>query len=409
MKLNKKMLLASTLALSVFAATNVQAEEASTNQNWAPRSVEEVKADLANQGNTTTYTVKSGDTLSTIAEAMGIDVNVLAKVNSIADVNVIYPDTVITATYDANYNATGVTIQVADQSAPQASVDLSNNQVTVGDTTTSLDAIETPASSEAPATDNSQAMPEPEAPASEQAQTSESQDQEAPASEMADQSLASSEATGQDQGQSETADQSAPEAEQQQIMANRLAPQADEQAGDQAASSEMPAASSEDNQSETPAPASESQAQEQATPAQADQAPVAQEAEQPTATEQAAPQNSNVNTDGLQPSAANFANDVANKYGTTDIYGLRAGDSGDHGSGNAVDVMTYDNTQLGQEVADYATSNMEANNISYVIYQQKFYAPTDNKYGPAYTWNEMPDRGDATANHMDHVHVSFNN
>ncbi len=71
--------------------------------------------------------------------------------------------------------------------------------------------------------------------------------------------------------------------------------------------------------------------------------------------------------------------------------------------------MTYDNTQLGQEVADYATSNMEANNISYVIYQQKFYAPTDNKYGPAYTWNEMEDRGDATANHMDHVHVSFNN
>ncbi|WP_032800441.1 LysM peptidoglycan-binding domain-containing protein, partial [Streptococcus sobrinus] len=103
MKLNKKMLLASTLALSVFAATQVQAEEANANQNWTPRSVEEVKADLANQGDTTTYTVKSGDTLSTIAQAMGIDVNVLAKVNAIADVNVIYPDTVITATYDANH------------------------------------------------------------------------------------------------------------------------------------------------------------------------------------------------------------------------------------------------------------------------------------------------------------------
>lgn len=387
------MLLASTLALSVFAATNVQAEEASTNQNWAPRSVEEVKADLANQGDTTTYTVKSGDTLSTIAEAMGIDVNVLAKVNSIADVNVIFPGTVISATYDANHNATDVTIQGAGQETPQASVDLSNNQVTVGENTTSLDDIETPASSEAPATDNSQAMPAPEAPASEGAQTSEVSDQAAATSEVADQG----------QAQSATADQAAPVADQGQGA------QADNQANDQSASSEMPAASSEDNQSETPAPASESQAQDQATPAQADQAPVAQEAEHPTATEQAAPQNSNVNTDGLQPSAANFANDVANKYGTTDIYGVRQGDSGDHGSGNAVDVMTYDNTQLGQEVADYATSNMEANNISYVIYQQKFYAPTDNKYGPAYTWNEMPDRGDATANHMDHVHVSFNN
>lgn len=399
MKLNKKMLLASTLALSVFAATQVQAEEANANQNWTPRSVEEVKADLANQGDTTTYTVKSGDTLSTIAQAMGIDVNVLAKVNAIADVNVIYPDTVITATYDANHNATGVTIQAADQSAPQASVDLSNNQVTVGDTTTSLDAIETPASSEAPATDNSQAMPAPEAPASEGAQTSEVSDQAAATSEVADQG----------QAQSATAEQATPVADQGQGA------QAAPQANDQSASSEMPAASSEDNQSEAPAPASESQAQAaEATPVeadsvQADQAPAAQEAEQPSATEQAAPQNPNINTDGLQPSAANFANDVANKYGTTDVYGLRPGDPGDHGTGNAVDVMTYDNTQLGQEVADYATSNMEANNISYVIYQQKFYAPTENKYGPAYTWNQMPDRGDATANHMDHVHVSFNN
>ncbi len=403
MKLNKKMLLASTLALSVFAATQVQAEEANANQNWTPRSVEEVKADLANQGDTTTYTVKSGDTLSTIAQAMGIDVNVLAKVNAIADINAIYPDTVITATYDANHNATGVTIQAADQSAPQASVDLSNNQVTVGDTTTSLDAIETPASSEAPATDNSQAMPAPEAPASEGAQTSEVSDQAAATSEVADQG----------QAQSATAEQVAPVADQGQGA--QAAPQADNQANDQSASSEMPAASSEDNQSEAPAPASESQAQAvevtpvEADSVQADQAPAAQEAEQPSATEQAAPQNPNINTDGLQPSAANFANDVANKYGTTDVYGLRPGDPGDHGTGNAVDVMTYDNTQLGQEVADYATSNMEANNISYVIYQQKFYAPTENKYGPAYTWNQMPDRGDATANHMDHVHVSFNN
>ncbi len=407
MKLNKKMLLASTLALSVFAATQVQAEEANANQNWTPRSVEEVKADLANQGDTTTYTVKSGDTLSTIAQAMGIDVNVLAKVNAIADVNVIYPDTVITVTYDANHNATGVTIQAADQSAPQASVDLSNNQVIVGDTTTSLDTIETPASSEAPAADQSQAMPAPEAPASEGAQTSEVSDQAAATSEVADQGQAQSETVA--QGASEVAQPAADQGQADNNQASDQAASQEQASGNQAASSEIPAASSEDNQSETPAPASESQAQEQATPAQADQAPVAQEAAQPTATEQAAPQNPNINTDGLQPSAANFANDVANKYGTTDIYGVRQGDSGDHGSGNAVDVMTYDNTQLGQEVADYATSNMEANNISYVIYQQKFYAPTENKYGPAYTWNQMPDRGDATANHMDHVHVSFNN
>lgn len=400
MKFNKKMLLASTLALSIFAATKVQAEDVNANQNWTPRSVEEVKADLANQGDTTTYTVKPGDTLSTIAEAMGIDVTVLAKVNAIADVNVIFPGTVITATYDANHSATGVTIQAADQTAPQASVDLSNNQVTVGDNTTSLDAIETPTSSEAPAADTSQAMPAPEAPASEQAQTS----------EVASQAPVSSETANQAQAETVNPDNQATDAAQpvaEQVQADQTAPQAQEPASEQAASSEMPVASSEDNLSEASVPVSESQAQAEAPADQ--QAPVAPEAEQPTATEQAAPQNASVDTTGLQPSAANFANDVANRYGTTDIGGVRPGDSGDHGTGNAVDVMTYDDTQLGQEVANYATSNMEANNISYVIYQQKFYAPTDNIYGPAYTWNDMPDRGDATANHMDHVHVSFNN
>lgn len=35
-------------------------------------------------------------------------------------------------------------------------------------------------------------------------------------------------------------------------------------------------------------------------------------------------------------------------------------------------------------------------------------APFDSKYGPANTWNPMPDRGSVTENHYDHVHVSMN-
>lgn len=50
---------------------------------------------------------------------------------------------------------------------------------------------------------------------------------------------------------------------------------------------------------------------------------------------------------------------------------------------------------------------MQENGISYIIWKQRFYAPVNNIYGPANTWNEMPDRGSVTENHYDHVHVSF--
>jgi hypothetical protein len=33
--------------------------------------------------------------------------------------------------------------------------------------------------------------------------------------------------------------------------------------------------------------------------------------------------------------------------------------------------------------------------------------PQNNIYGPENTWNLMPNRGGVTANHYDHVHVSF--
>ncbi len=42
------------------------------------------------------------------------------------------------------------------------------------------------------------------------------------------------------------------------------------------------------------------------------------------------------------------------------------------------------------------------------LLETRFYAPFDSKYGPANTWNPMPDRGSVTENHYDHVHVSMN-
>lgn len=340
MKFNKKMLFASTLALSLFASANVQAEEQS--ENWAPRSVEAVKADLVNQGNSSVYTVKYGDTLGTIAEAMSVDVNILAKVNQISNINLIFPDTTITATYDDQHNATGLTIEGAntDQSA---SVDFSTNEVTVDGATSSLDSVETPDVSQAPA-----ASPAAPAPA-EQVPVPQAPVNTVPIAQTPAEVPAS-------------------------------APEVPAVPAQETAATEQPQAAS-------PTPT--------AAPAEAQPAPVAQSGV-------------NVDTTGLQPQAAAFAADVANTYGVTDIGTVRQGDSSDHGSGLAVDFMVPQGSELGDQVAQYAASNVEANDISYVIWEQQFYAPTDNVYGPANTWNQMPDRGDATANHYDHVHVSFN-
>ena len=78
------------------------------------------------------------------------------------------------------------------------------------------------------------------------------------------------------------------------------------------------------------------------------------------------------------------------------------------GKGRAVDVMVPVGSEVGNQVAQYAVDNIANAGISYVIYRQHFYAPVDNIYGPANTWNQMPDRGSITENHYDHIHISFN-
>ena len=171
------------------------------------------------------------------------------------------------------------------------------------------------------------------------------------------------------------------------------------------------------------APASEAPAETPATEAAAapQSAPTTEEAPtQPAATETAAapevqpvastPASGNtIPTDPhLQPQAEAFRQEIAAKFGITNIGGYREGDPDDHGKGLAVDVMVPTSSQLGDQVAQYAIDNMDRAGISYVIWKQQFYMPVDNIYGPANTWNQMPDRGGDTANHYDHVHISFN-
>ena len=133
--MKKRILLASTVALSFAPVLATQAEEVL----WTARSVEQIQNDLTKMDNKTSYTVQYGDTLSTIAEALGVDVTVLANLNKITNMDLIFPETVLTTTVNEAEEVTEVEIQTpqADSSeeVTTATADLTTNQVTVDDQT----------------------------------------------------------------------------------------------------------------------------------------------------------------------------------------------------------------------------------------------------------------------------------
>jgi hypothetical protein len=81
-------------------------------------------------------------------------------------------------------------------------------------------------------------------------------------------------------------------------------------------------------------------------------------------------------------------------------YGTLRGGGGDHGSGRAIDIMV--SGARGWEVANFVRENYVALGVSYVIYSQRIWSVERGGEG----WRGMPNRGSATANHYDHVHVS---
>ena len=377
MKINKKMLFASTVALSVFPLITANAEEES--QNWTARTVDQIKADITSSENQQTYTVQYGDTLGTIAEAFDLDVNVLAHINAIANIDLIYPNTVLNITTNDKNEITGVEI-----TSPQATR-----------------AVTGPVSEPAPAT-----PVQPEAAPAETAAPSTEANAEVPAAPVTDAPVAPApveEQASSDAPAVPAEAQSAPEAASSQVAA--AAEVSEPQSAEPITEPAAPA---------TPAQpeATQAEAVTQAAP-QLDQEQVNQDVtniESPTYTAPAvATQTSNnAANEGLRPQTAALKEEIAAKYGITEFSLYRPGDSGDHGKGLAADFIVGNNTELGNQVAADVTSNMTGRGISYVIWQQKFYAPFDSIYGPANTWNQMPDRGSVTENHYDHVHVSMN-
>ncbi|WP_049504164.1 LysM peptidoglycan-binding domain-containing protein [Streptococcus parasanguinis] len=373
LKVNTKALIASTVALAVIPFTKATAE---TLEDWVARSVDEIKHDIQQSGdNQQTYTIKYGDTLSSIAEALGIDVHVLANLNNISNMDLIYPGTVLKTTVNDQKEVTSVEIQTPQAGATDATVasaDLTTNQVTVDDQTVVVNDLSKPVNEDNKAVPVAPAAETQEAPA-------EAPVVEVPAAETPAQPAVP-----------ETPNYGAP-AVNVEVQNQEAAPAAAPQS---APATEAPA--------ETPAPAEEAPAAQPAAVETAAAPEVQPVASTPT-TGNAIPTDPN-----LQPQAEAFRQEIAAKFGITNIGGYREGDPEDHGKGLAVDVMVPTNSELGDQVAQYAIDNMDRAGISYIIWKQQFYMPVNNIYGPANTWNQMPDRGGDTANHNDHVHISFN-
>lgn len=81
------------------------------------------------------------------------------------------------------------------------------------------------------------------------------------------------------------------------------------------------------------------------------------------------------------------------------VYGTFRGD-GEHAQGIAVDIMVSGGR--GWEVAEFVRANYAALGVSYLIYSQKIWSVDRSGEG----WRGMSNRGSATANHYDHVHVT---
>ena len=403
--MKKRIIFASTVALSLAPALGAKAQEIS----WTARSVEQIQNDVTKNENKNSYTVQYGDTLSTIAEALGVDVTVLANLNKITNMDLIFPDTVLTTTVNEEEEVTEVEIQApqadASEEVKTATADLTTNQVTVDEQTVQVEDLSQPIEEAPTATETEK--PAEVAPSSEVSETA-TVAEETPFTEtpVAEETAETTPA------EAPVAETTRPVEEAPQVAT----PATEETAATTSAEAPVVAAPA----TETPADTTGTSATEEtaASTATSDTATSTYQAEQsqtpsrtysaPAAPDYAGLAVAKSENAGLQPQTAAFKEEIANLFGITSFSGYRPGDSGDHGKGLAIDFMVPVSSALGDQIAEYAVKNMASRGINYIIWKQRFYAPYDSKYGPAYTWNPMPDRGSVTENHYDHVHVSMN-
>lgn len=103
---------------------------------------------------------------------------------------------------------------------------------------------------------------------------------------------------------------------------------------------------------------------------------------------------------GLTANAVAVHRAVCNAFPSVTSYGGVRSGGGAHGSGRALDIMVSGST--GDQIAAYVRANAGRLGVSEVIWEQRIW--TVQRSGDGWRW--MSDRGSATANHYDHVHVT---
>ena len=128
------------------------------------------------------------------------------------------------------------------------------------------------------------------------------------------------------------------------------------------------------------------------------------EAEEGGAEESAAPSVGGECTNGSavdgQPNVIAVHEAVCAAFPEITTYGTYRDDGSEHGQGLAIDIMV--SGSRGWEVAEFVRANYSELGVNYIMYSQKIWSVDRSGEG----WRYVEDRGSATANHYDHVHVT---
>ncbi len=110
------------------------------------------------------------------------------------------------------------------------------------------------------------------------------------------------------------------------------------------------------------------------------------------------PQSCSTDLEGTEPHVAQVGHHVLTQFAVESVGGRASrANASDHPAGLALDFMV--DPEVGDALAEYVVAHQAEFGVTYVIWEQRVNSGSG--------WSLMEDRGSPTANHMDHVHVSF--
>ena len=412
MKLQKKV----SIAASLFIMLSPMA--ISSAQDWIARSVEQISSDLQiSQDNKLTYVVKYGDTLSAIAAAMDIDVSFLAEVNQIKDLNLIYPDTVLTAQMDEHQHTDKLSIETVDGQTHEVDVPVNLTPQAESQDLVPAEMVDQTVKVEAEVEEENlvQLVPEAEdfveevqTPETTEVVNQETAQEFEVVPEVEESNALTNEETENGLMVASNIDftpvlSSSPlvdeeDTEVEVINEDEIA----ETTVEELPVADLPVVENSSNEVSQPVEEldqSEPSENTNVVPEPVEETPAPQVPQAPETPNYSIPSS----LSGVSQAAAAYGSRIANQYGVTAL-GLRPGDNGDHGKGLAIDLMVPQSLAVGDQIAADAIGRMnQADDVKYVIWKQRFFDRNTGDQG-----RMMEDRGSITQNHYDHVHVSFN-